>query len=75
LGDGDLLLITADHGTDPTFPGSDHTREDVPILAWGRNAAGRELGVRDGFWDLGATVADAFGVRSPGGTSFLADIS
>jgi phosphopentomutase len=75
LGGDDLLLISADHGTDPTFPGSDHTREDVPIVAWGRGAAGRELGVRDGFWDLGATVAEAFGVEPPGGKSFLAEIS
>jgi phosphopentomutase len=62
LGPKDLLLITADHGNDPTFRGTDHTRELVPILAIGGNSAGRDLGVRDGFFDIGQTLADAFGL-------------
>ncbi len=66
LGPRDLLLITADHGNDPTFPGTDHTREFVPILAVGGaalHAAGRDLGTRSGFYDIGQTLADAFGLR------------
>jgi phosphopentomutase len=72
----DLLVLTADHGNDPTFPGSDHTREQVPLLAYSpRRAKGAALGVRESFADLGATVAEYFGVAAPRGRSFLADIS
>jgi phosphopentomutase len=60
LGPRDLMLITADHGNDPTFRGTDHTREFVPILAIGGDAAGRDLGTRNGFFDIGQTLADAF---------------
>ncbi len=71
---GDLLLITADHGNDPTTPSTDHAREEVPVLAvlGGRTAAGPELGRRETFADLGATVAAFFGAEPPAdGTSFL----
>jgi phosphopentomutase len=72
LRDGDVLVLTADHGNDPTFPGSDHTREYVPLIAWSpARAAGADLGVRESFCDLGATVADFFGAPSPRGKSFL----
>ncbi|RME32349.1 MAG: phosphopentomutase [Deltaproteobacteria bacterium] len=72
LEDDDLLLITADHGCDPTTPGTDHTRERVPVLAWQAGFSGPvELGERDSFADVGATVADNFGVDSPVGRSFL----
>jgi phosphopentomutase len=72
----DVLVITADHGNDPTFPGTDHTREQVPLLAYSpRRAKGSALGVRDSFADLGATVADYFGVKAPRGHSFLAEVS
>ena len=73
----DLVMITADHGNDPTFPGTDHTREYVPILAFGpTTAAGVDLGVRGSFADVGATVAEAFGVtRPPHGQSFLSAIT
>jgi len=72
----DVLAITADHGNDPTFPGSDHTREQVPILAYSpRRARGSALGVRESFADLGATVAEYFGVKAPRGRSFLAEIA
>ena len=60
---GDLLAITADHGLDPTRPGTDHTREQVPILLYGPNPV--ELGVRDTFMDLGATVAAHFEIKGP----------
>jgi phosphopentomutase len=72
----DVLVLTADHGNDPTFPGSDHTREYVPLLAWSpRRTAGADLGVRDSFADLGATVAEYFGVAAPLGKSFLQAVS
>jgi len=72
----DVLVITADHGNDPTFPGSDHTREQVPLLAYSpRRARGSALGVRESFADLGATVADYFGVGAPRGRSFLSQVA
>ena len=73
LAEGDLLLITADHGNDPTFRGTDHTREYVPILALlkGQPGPGGSLGSRASFADVGATVADFFGVAWAEGTSFL----
>jgi phosphopentomutase len=72
----DLVLITADHGNDPTYRGTDHTREYVPLLAFGpTGAAGVELGTRDSFADVGATIADVFGVDAPPvGQSFLDDL-
>jgi phosphopentomutase len=75
--DRDLVLITADHGTDPTMPGSDHTREYVPLIAFGpARAAGVDLGTRGTFADVGATVAELFGVDAPEqGESFLAAVA
>lgn len=72
LREGDVLAITADHGCDPTFPGSDHTREYVPLLVCApSHPRGSDLGVRESFCDLGATVAEFFGARAPRGKSFL----
>jgi phosphopentomutase len=72
----DVLVLTADHGCDPTFPGSDHTREYVPVLAWSPSrGVGADLGVRESFSDLGATVAEFFGVTAPRGKSFLRAVS
>jgi len=73
VGPEDLMLITADHGNDPTYRGTDHTREQVPIFAYGPpGAAGTKLGVRSCFGDVAATVAEALGVDAPEhGTSFL----
>jgi len=66
MSDEDLLFITADHGCDPTTPGTDHTREYVPILMFGKACeAGMDLGVRETFSDLGATVADYLGLKTP----------
>lgn len=72
----DLLIITADHGNDPTYKGTDHTREYVPLLIYSpRFAEGKELPLRKTFADIGATVADNFGVKLPEhGTSFLNDL-
>mgnify|MGYP001618116239 CR=1 FL=1 len=70
LGDDDLLVIVADHGNDPTAPGSDHTREYVPVLAWRRGIGRVDLGTRGTLSDAGATVAEWLGVVSPEGESF-----
>ena len=75
LNDDDILLITADHGCDPTVPGTDHTREYIPILVCGPEVSGNvDLGVRETFSDIAATIADYFGYEFPNGTSFLNDI-
>lgn len=75
LDDGDLLMITADHGNDPTYRGTDHTREYVPILALIKGGAtGSPLGTRSSFADVGATLADFFGVDWPVGKSFLSQL-
>ena len=65
LTEDDLLIITADHGNDPTFGGTDHTRERVPLLVIGGGDV-RDLGVREGFSDLGATVAAWLSVEKNG---------
>jgi len=72
LREDDLLFITADHGNDPTTPSTDHARECVPVLAFGPRVVPGPLGRRDTFADLGATVADWFGIAFRGtGSSFL----
>jgi phosphopentomutase len=68
---GELAAITADHGCDPTTPSTDHSREYVPLLVHVAGGGGGDLGIRRSFTDLGATVAEFFGVRAPEGTSFL----
>ena len=74
--DDDLMIITADHGNDPTFHGTDHTREYAPLLVYGKTArAGVNLGTRDSLADIGQTIADNFGLRLTAGTSFLPDLS
>jgi len=71
----DLMIITADHGNDPTFPGSDHTREYVPLLVYGKSARrGVNLGTRVSLSDIGQTIAENFGIRLTAGESFLAQI-
>jgi phosphopentomutase len=76
LGEDDWLFLTADHGCDPTAPGTDHTRELTPMVAFSPGGtAGRRLADRGTFADLGATVAEVFGVDPPGpGRSFAADL-
>ncbi len=72
----DLIIITADHGNDPTTPSTDHSREAVPILALGPRVRPQPLGERRSFADLGATVAEYFGVEPlAAGTSFLREIA
>ena len=69
LGEDDLLILTADHGNDPTYTGTDHTREQVPFIAYSPSMeGGKDLGRADTFAVIGATVADNFGVKMPEGT-------
>jgi phosphopentomutase len=77
LRDTDLLVVTADHGNDPTTPSTDHAREYVPLMVVGRSVRpGVDLGTRATFADVGQTLADMFGVgRLANGTSFLPDIT
>ena len=75
LKEDDLLFITADHGNDPTTPSTDHARERVPLLVGGMRVVPRDLGDRDTFSDLGATVAEWFGLGFRGrGKSFLSEL-
>ncbi len=76
LKEDDLLIITADHGNDPTHTGTDHTREYVPLLVYSKSLEGGvPLGIRTTFSDLGATIADNFDVSLPDyGKSFLNDL-
>jgi phosphopentomutase len=70
--EGDLLMITADHGNDPTYPGTDHTREYAPLLVYGKKAqAGVNLGTRSSLADIGRTIADNFGLDLRAGDGFL----
>jgi phosphopentomutase len=74
LGEDDLLMLTADHGNDPTDDSTDHSREYVPILCYGKNSRRDvKLGMRESFADAGKTVADFYGLRDllPAGISFL----
>ena len=75
LNEDDILLITADHGCDPTFPGTDHTREYIPVLVYGECLRKNvNLGIRETFSDIGVTVADFFGYEFPTGRSFLKEV-
>jgi len=72
LGSADLAIFTADHGCDPCVAGTDHTREYVPLMAYGPGTkAGAALGLRASLSDIGQTVAENFGVQITRGTSFL----
>ncbi len=72
LNHDDLLIITADHGNDPTFRGTDHTREYVPLLVYGKNAKpGVDLGIRGSLADIGQTTAENFSLKLQNGSSFL----
>jgi phosphopentomutase len=69
---GDLVILTADHGCDPTWRGTDHTRERVPIMAFGPGIRSRSIGIRSSFADIGETVAAHLGIApGPHGRSFL----
>jgi phosphopentomutase len=75
LKEDDVLIITADHGCDPTTPSTDHSREYVPLLIYGRSVlAGVNLGVRESFADIAATVAEIFGLKFEVGRSFWSQV-
>ncbi|SHE42222.1 phosphopentomutase [Clostridium fallax] len=76
MNENDVLFITADHGCDPTYPGTDHTREYVPFLAYGKTLkANHNMGERTGFFDIGQTVCDIFDTEKiKNGKSFLNEI-
>ena len=78
LTEEDCLMMTSDHGCDPTFPGSDHTREFVPLIAYRPNYPGRRLNDRQSFADIGATLLSGFELHSQGltglGESFLCEL-
>ena len=73
---GDLLILTADHGNDPTYRGTDHTREAVPLLVSGPGVrGGAELGVREGFFDVAASIVEGFGLEAwPAGRSMMSEV-
>ena len=75
INDDDLVIITADHGNDPTAPGSDHTREYVPLIVYRKNGKNINLGTRESFADIGQTIADNFNLdKLPIGKSFLYEV-
>lgn len=75
LREHDVLMITADHGCDPTTPGTDHSREYVPLLVCGSQiGSGVDLGIRASFADLGATIAEFFNIDFPVGKSFAGQV-
>lgn len=75
LNEDDLLILTADHGCDPTTQGTDHTREQIPIIVYGKKMKVVDLGVRDSFSDIGKTVLDLFNIENDlHGVSFKNDI-
>ena len=70
--DNDVLVLCADHGCDPTWQGSDHTREHIPVLVYGSNVTPGSLGRRDTFADIGQSLATHFGLAPMEyGSSFL----
>ena len=77
LQDEDILIITADHGNDPTASGTDHTREHIPILVYGKKLKkGINIGTRNSFADIGATISEAFNTQKlVNGISFWENIN
>jgi len=71
----DLVVLTADHGNDPTYRGTDHTREYAPLIVYGKKAkAGVNLGTRASLSDMGRTIAENFGLKLSSGESFLSQL-
>lgn len=75
LKEDDILMITADHGCDPSTPSTDHSREYIPLLVYGDKINPKNLGIRNTFADIGKTIEDVFDIKSDiAGTSFLNEI-
>lgn len=75
MNDSDLMMITADHGNDPTYPGTDHTREFAPLLVYGKRARRAvNLGTRESLSDIGKTIAENFRLNLAAGDSFLSEL-
>jgi phosphopentomutase len=74
LGPDDLAILTADHGCDPTTKSTDHSREYVPLLVFGKRVRSVDLGLRTTLADIGQTVAQNFGTRIATGVSFLQEL-
>ncbi len=75
MNERDVFIIAADHGNDPTFPGTDHTREYSPLIVYGKSArAGVDLGIRSSLADIGQTIANNFGLKLTAGDSFLSEL-
>ncbi|HEX3232483.1 MAG TPA: phosphopentomutase [Pyrinomonadaceae bacterium] len=75
MNEGDLLMITSDHGNDPTYPGTDHTREYAPLIVYGKKARrGVNLGTRESLADIGRTIAENFRLNLAAGDSFLSEL-
>ncbi len=73
--EGDLIIITADHGNDPTYRGTDHTREYAPLIVFGKGSRpGVNLGTRRSLADIGKTIAENFGLNLAAGESFMNEI-
>jgi phosphopentomutase len=72
---GDMLILGADHGCDPSTPSTDHSREYTPLLVYGEQVAGVNVHTRNSLADVGATVAEVFGATLGAGHSFLQEIS
>jgi phosphopentomutase len=76
LKEGDLLILTADHGCDPSWKGTDHTREQVPVIGTGPGLGHGSIGSRPTYADIGETVAEHLGIPAgPHGTSFRAALT
>lgn len=76
IGEDDMLLLTADHGCDPATPSTDHSRERVFLLAYGKRIIPADIGIRSSFSDIAATIAESLGCINPGpGTGFLSAIT
>ena len=75
MNEDDLLMITSDHGNDPTYPGTDHTREYAPLIVYGKKARrGVNLGTRESLADIGRTIAENFRLKLAAGDSFLGEL-
>ena len=76
LKEDDILILTADHGNDPSTPSTDHSREYIPILVYGKNLKQNvDLGIRETYADISATILDIFGLEKlENGTSFKKEI-